>query len=483
MVRPLRRKLLSSIIALGLLGLLVVGVTTYTVVQWRETEQTLSRHYLRSLRLQEVRALTFEAFKEVPDALIGLDENPRQDYDRRLEPIGRVFDEWAALAEDDEERAEVTAVRQATQRLDRSAHELFDLVDTARRDEALARLEAVEQNAFEPFERLTEQAVDSDRRKREIIRADAADARRTATLTLAVATVGVLSLLLLVAAFLSGGVFGPLRRLTETLRAINAGDATARAPQDGNDELADLGRQINVLVGAAHPAGPSAATPDSSAQDAQLVLGRLVDGVREQAQQLSEAVDGPQASAAASLAGSIDALSVALARMGAFAYPVELRIAPVQPAALLHEVLDRFGDEVVRRAVSTEIVVDPSLDALQVDRARLRETLGELVRNALDAMPARGGALVLRAVGQAGGSVALEVKDDGAGLSETDVAWLYDGSARPQDTRGVGLRLATSVIEQHGGRLQLEVLPAGGTVARVLLPAPRSGTAFPTRTV
>ena len=92
-MRLLRRKLSSSLLALAVLGLLVVGVTGYTVVQWRATEQTLERHYVRSLRLQEVRALIFEAFMEVPDAVIGYDENPREEYLQRLESLEGVFED------------------------------------------------------------------------------------------------------------------------------------------------------------------------------------------------------------------------------------------------------------------------------------------------------------------------------------------------------------------------------------------------------
>ena len=94
--RPLRRKLFRVFVALGLLGLLLVGVTGYTIVQWRETEETLSRQYVRSLRLQEVRALAFEAFTQVPAAVRG-EQGARTEYETRLEPLGRAFDEWAAL--------------------------------------------------------------------------------------------------------------------------------------------------------------------------------------------------------------------------------------------------------------------------------------------------------------------------------------------------------------------------------------------------
>lgn len=480
-MRPLRRKLTTTFVALGLLALLVIGVTSYTVVQWRDTEDALSRHYTRSLRLQEVRALTFEAFKEVPDAVIGGDIDPREDFTPLLEARGRAFQEWASVVEDDAERAEVAAVRAAAQRLDANAIEIFDLVDAGRREEAVVQLEAVEEAAFEPFEALTAAAVQSDRDKRAVIRAAADDARRDAALTLVVAALGALSLLLLIGAYLSGGVFTPVRKLRDALRSLNDGDAGVRVAEDGDDEVAEVNHEFNVLAATLQQRGaPATGAPPPAVDDARLVLSRLVGGLREEAETLQTAVDGHRAETVVALMAKIDAFEATLGRMGGLAYPVNLQLAPVGPAVLLHEVLDRVSDEVVRRSISTDIGVDPGFGPLLVDRARLRETLGELVRNALDALPERGGRLRLRVCPADDGWISVEVEDNGPGISEEDVAWLYDGSDRPQDPRGVGLRLATSVVEQHGGRLQLQTLPAGGTIARILLPPGGHTTAAPT---
>jgi signal transduction histidine kinase len=469
--RPLRRKLFRVFVALGLLGLLLVGVTGYTIAQWRETEETLSRHYVRSLRLQEVRALAFEAYTQVPDA-VRSGESTRTEYRDRLGPLGRAFDEWAALVEDDGERAQVAAVRDAAAQLDAGADRVLGLVEGGRPAEAEAALDELGTTAVQPFQDLTAAAVESDRDKRRALRAGADAARSTATLTLAVAGAGVVSLLLLVGAYLTGGVFTPVRRLRDALRALNRGEAAPRLPEDGDDEVAEVNREYNALAErATRRRAPAAA--GAPVEDASLVLRRMVAGLRE------EAAHG---AAAPALLARVDALEATLDRLGSLAAPVDLQLAPVGPAALLHDVLDRFADEVVRRSVSTGVEVDPDAGPLLADRARLREAVGELVRNALDALPARGGSLRLRALpARAEDAVAVEVEDDGGGLAETDLAWLYDGSTPPSSRRGTGLRLATSVVEQHGGRLQLHTVPGGGTTAVLLLPIARPADRRPAR--
>lgn len=64
----LRKQLLTIFSGLALLALTTAGVTEWATAQWQNSEQKLKGHYQRSLLLQQVRAATFRALKEVPDA-------------------------------------------------------------------------------------------------------------------------------------------------------------------------------------------------------------------------------------------------------------------------------------------------------------------------------------------------------------------------------------------------------------------------------
>ena len=67
-------------------------------------------------------------------------------------------------------------------------------------------------------------------------------------------------------------------------------------------------------------------------------------------------------------------------------------------------------------------------------------------------------------------SLAIVVEDEGAGLAAGDLA----GTA-PEGTRGtgLGLALARSLLEAHGGTLRLEAVPGVGTRAWLTLPRDR----------
>jgi signal transduction histidine kinase len=86
------------------------------------------------------------------------------------------------------------------------------------------------------------------------------------------------------------------------------------------------------------------------------------------------------------------------------------------------------------------------------------------------------------------GDMVFEVTDTGIGMTacELDTAMELFGQAeagfaRPHQGTGLGLPLARSFVELHGGSLQLESEKGRGTTARMILPASRvcSATAQP----
>ena len=101
--------------------------------------------------------------------------------------------------------------------------------------------------------------------------------------------------------------------------------------------------------------------------------------------------------------------------------------------------------------------------------------LGNLVINALRYTPS-GGRIALSARRQ-GGAVALAVADTGAGIALEALPHVFDrfyrgASARSQQDgeSGLGLAIAKSITEAHGGRIEVESELGRGTTFTVLLP-------------
>ena len=104
------------------------------------------------------------------------------------------------------------------------------------------------------------------------------------------------------------------------------------------------------------------------------------------------------------------------------------------------------------------------------DDSELREVLVNMVFNAVDAMPA-GGKLSLstRTVGE---SVVISIGDTGMGMDPDVRSRVFDPFFTTKGTAGLGLGLAVSfgIVRRHGGTIEVDSEPGGGTEFRIILP-------------
>lgn len=143
-------------------------------------------------------------------------------------------------------------------------------------------------------------------------------------------------------------------------------------------------------------------------------------------------------------------------------------------------------DELVRQAVDAarpaaaekrvELEVEPDgLCEVDVDRARLAQVLDNLLSNAVKFTPA-GGHVTVR-TRRRGDSVALEVVDDGMGMSESELDHLFRRFYRASGAieqaiqgTGLGLTITKAIVEAHDGRITVMSSPGDGTTFSVELP-------------
>lgn len=116
----------------------------------------------------------------------------------------------------------------------------------------------------------------------------------------------------------------------------------------------------------------------------------------------------------------------------------------------------------VSGAVSTSALADPSM----IDRV-----IANLIDNAI-AYTDAGGTIRVR-VSEEGGAVLVSVTDTGRGISEEQVPYIFDAFYRAnRDSKGSGLGLfiAKTNIESHGGRIWVESTPGKGSTFTFILP-------------
>jgi CheY-like chemotaxis protein len=104
------------------------------------------------------------------------------------------------------------------------------------------------------------------------------------------------------------------------------------------------------------------------------------------------------------------------------------------------------------------------------DSGQLFQVFLNLALNARDAMP-EGGRLTFR-THAAGGRLVVEVEDSGHGIPEDVRPRIFDPFFTTKGAKGAGMGLAVArtVVEGHGGSIEVESRPGEGTVFRVSLP-------------
>jgi signal transduction histidine kinase len=122
-------------------------------------------------------------------------------------------------------------------------------------------------------------------------------------------------------------------------------------------------------------------------------------------------------------------------------------------------------------AVHTELAED--LPPVEIDPAHVEQVILNLATNARDAMP-EGGRITVGTTSRSPDQVQLTFRDTGCGMSEDARAKAFEPffTTKPVG-KGTGLGLATAfgLVEQNGGRIELESEPGRGTTFRIHLPA------------
>ena len=135
-------------------------------------------------------------------------------------------------------------------------------------------------------------------------------------------------------------------------------------------------------------------------------------------------------------------------------------------AEFVARAIDRFPDK-----ARVLVTLPNPAPKLRVPRLAVEKALGSLVHNAL--LATSGGAVRLIARRRAE-ELALIVEDDGLGMPPEVLEHATEPFFSTREAgagRGLGLFLATSVVDQLGGRLELESHPGKGTRAALVLPS------------
>jgi two-component system sensor histidine kinase BaeS len=287
-------------------------------------------------------------------------------------------------------------------------------------------------------------------------------------------------------------VFAPARhRLSALERAaerLGGGELTARAPEDGADEIARVAAAFNRM--AAELAARDEALRSSDRLRRQMLADvshelktplTAMRGYIETLRMPGIALDERRR---ARYLETIDREThrlerlvkdlIDLARYENDAVALDIRVFDV--ARLFDQVIRRHEREAQNRQVMLRIDVADGADQIVGDADRIEQIIENLVANALRHTPA-GGTITLGAGSAAGGAV-LSVADSGDGIAPSHLPYVFERFYKIDSSRaagsggsGLGLSIAKAIVERHGGTIHASSAP-GRTVFTIELPQP-----------
>ena len=268
------------------------------------------------------------------------------------------------------------------------------------------------------------------------------------------------------------GAAAPVGDLIEASGRIEEGDFSTRVPESGPREVRALARAFNEMsarLQATEQDRRSALADVSHELRTPLTviqgnLEALLDGVYPaDAEHLQLLLDETRI-----LERLIDDLrTLTLAEAGSLV----LHREPTDLRALLSEVAASYRSQADQTGITLTVIAADDLPALAIDPARIREVVSNLLTNALR-HTLRHGKVELSAA-RAGEDVEVTVHDTGSGIPPDQLDRIFDRFYRSPDSpgSGLGLPIAKSLVEAHGGTIAATSHSDAGTTIRFTLPS------------
>lgn len=181
--------------------------------------------------------------------------------------------------------------------------------------------------------------------------------------------------------------------------------------------------------------------------------------------------DGDGSELAKKINSTVDHLAAVVSEITAFGRPPELHRAPVALGLLVDEclalALARRPDEEVE--VTREY--DAACPEALLDARELRKAFSNLILNAVEALTPGGRVTISTKYAAEERAITVVIEDTGTGMNEETLSRMFDlFYTTKSDGTGLGMAIARSVIDLHGGRLTIESRVGHGTRAVVRLP-------------
>ena len=276
---------------------------------------------------------------------------------------------------------------------------------------------------------------------------------------------------------ISRNIVGPLTRLTEASQLMAAGDFEHKVEIETEDEVGELAKAFNQmsddLAEGRRLRRQMTADIAHDLRSPLAVIAGYIESMRDEVLSPTPARFDTIYSEIEHLQHLISDLRT-LSRADAGELPLNLQ--RLNPQELIDRTIATFKLQAEQKNIQIEANIEASIPSINGDEERLAQVLGNLVNNALRHTP-EDGAIRLNSRKDANG-VLLSIEDTGEGIPEDVLPRIFDRFYRVDEARqqnsgesGLGLAIAKSLIEAHGGTINVFSKVGSGTRFDILLPA------------
>jgi two-component system NtrC family sensor kinase len=282
-----------------------------------------------------------------------------------------------------------------------------------------------------------------------------------------------------------------IEALAQTMSRVEAGELTARVADDSRDELGSLAVSFNAMV--ARLADARKQLEDRHAEEIRRAehlasLGKMAAGI---AHEINNPIAGMLNCVRTLLRGMKDdrqrvqylsMLQDGLSRIGrtvgqllSFAREAKPQLSRTEIAPILHRCLTLVEQDLAARGIACRLPTDDDLPSLQADPLLLEQVFLNILRNAIDAMPAGGRLSVAMGVLEQGAERLFEVRisDTGAGIPPENLPKIFDPFFTTKEVgkgTGLGLSVSYGIVRAHGGVIEVQSEVGKGSTFTVVLP-------------
>jgi len=245
----------------------------------------------------------------------------------------------------------------------------------------------------------------------------------------------------------------PLESLTHTTTQMAAGDLSARASIERQDEFGLLAKSFNQM---ADTIEDKVAALRRFVADAAHELGTPLTALRTNL----ELADDPQISSALEQVDRMDALTRSLLDLSHLeAAESDTDFEDIALVGLLRDLAEAYASSAEQAEISFKLDTGPDPVFIQGDEIQLSALIQNLLDNAIKFTPAGGQVSVN--LSQQNDAVRLSIADTGIGIPEDDLPRLFSrfhrgSNAAAYPGSGLGLAIVKTIADQHGASIVVE---------------------------